>query len=192
MVVEIMVIGIQFGGALLLLAIGLLGYGVVLKPLSIFPGGSGRWLPLFFIGFVAASYSLGILVDRFAMVVSHVLFRPLIRQLPFKPLVQSAVARERTLMEVFRQEQTLGSHLMDIRSRQRITRATAFNIVLVCLAFLLTPYLKTLLPKSPISLLTVVIFCLIVLVVSFAAWTVLELTYEEKLRQTQEILSQRK
>jgi hypothetical protein len=132
------------------------------------------------------SYALGILVDRFAMVVFDTFVRPLTDKLP-KSRVKKAVKSELPLMQVLKKEGKLAEHLQDLRSRQRIARATVFNIALACLAFVLTPNLKLLMPKSQISFWIVVTFCAIVFFAAIAAWAVLDLTYKEKLEQVEKL-----
>ena len=146
MIVEILIIGIQFATVLLLWAIGLLGHGVVYKPLSIFPGGVSNWIPFVAIVFLSVSYALGIFVDRIAMVAFDICVRPLSKKLPVVSRVMDAVGRETVLMQTLQKENRLGEHLQDLRCRQRIARATVFNIGLACAAFVLTPNLKLLLP----------------------------------------------
>ena len=198
-IVEVLVVGIQSGVAILLWAVGLLGYGVLHKPLFLLDmhGGSWRWITLFAIVMLAACYTLGVLIDRISMVTFDRLMRPLLGLLApdgssLRKRARSAVEEERTLVKVLNDEENLSSYLQDLRCRQRIARATAFNIVLIVPAFFFVGHLQALLPRSEKSLMFVYVLGGILLAATLFAWMVMQVTYEEKLRQAEAVHSGRK
>ncbi len=201
LIIEILVIGIQSGVAILLWAIGILGYGVLHKPLFLLDvhGGAWRWMPIIALVMLAACYTLGILVDRISMAIFDKLVRPILRALCPPSLrawsqkkVRAALAEEEAFVRVLSEEGELSGHLQDFRSRQRIARATVFNLILICLAFLLTPHMATILPKSERSMLFVQTLGGILLVMVIIAWAMLHVTYQERLKQVEEIRSRKR
>ena len=188
-IVEILIIGVQSGVAVLLWAIGLLGYGVVHKPLSLLDahGGAGAWIPLIGIVFLAACYTLGILVDRIVMLLFHGLRSAspgLFEKL--QGWVKRPCEREEALVRVLPQEQRLSAFLQDYRSRLRIARATVFNLLLVCAAWF-TPHLGAMLPRSPRSLLFVEVLGAGFVAAALLGCIILQATYEERLRQVERL-----
>ncbi len=200
LIAEILIGGIQAGVAILLWAIALLGYGVLHKPLFLFDmhGGSWRWTPIFGIIMLAACYTLGILVDRISMSVFFWFDRFVLRTVcpegsKVRQMVRRAIDEEKVFVRMLSEESKLSEHMQDFRSRQRIARATIFNLVLISAAFCWPgSHLEALLPRSPRSLIFVRILGAILIGLVSLAWVILHLTYEEKLKQAQEIRSGRK
>ncbi|GEM_PF-4214887 len=198
LMVEILIIGIQAGMGLLLLAMGLLGYGVIHKPLSLLDahGGSFRWMPLLLPVFLAACYTLGILIDRLVVLLFNRWIRPWIVGLCPSPMKQGIretarqwAQRDEPLVLVLYQEKRLSSFLQDYRSRLRIARATVLNTALMGLAFCATPHLRALLPRIPDSVfLTLAILGGVLFGLWIIVWAILQVTYEERLGQAQRIL----
>ena len=194
LIVEILVIGVQAGMTILLWAIGLLGYGVVHKPLSLLDahGGSWRWIPLLSIVALAGCYSLGILMDRVMMVLFS-LFRPILKG-PLgllERLVKEPCRRDEALVRTLREEGRFSSFLQDVRGRLRVARATVFHLILISLAFLLTPHLDAILPRRPGALGLTVGLGLLLAAAVFLGWAILYVTYDERLRQAGEVRSGR-
>ncbi len=194
LVVEILVIGIQAGITILLLAIGLLGYGVVHKPLSLLDahGGAWRWIPLIAILVVATCYKLGVLVDRIVMLI----FFWIRKACPgffrwLEKWVKEPCQRDEAFVRVLSDEKQLSAFLQDYRSRVRIARAVVFHLILICLVFLLTPHLMAMLPRNPKSILFVEILGAIFVLAAFFSWSILQATFEERLRQVEGIRGKR-
>lgn len=188
-IVEVLIIGIQCGMTILLWAMGLLGYGVIHKPLSLLDahGGSASWMPLIGVVFLAACYTLGVLVDRIVMLLFYRVrsscpgfFRWLGRK------VKEPCQRDEAFIKILPTEGQLSSFLQDERSRLRIARATVFHLVLICAAWF-TPHLKSILPRSGPSLLFVEILGIGFLVAAFFGWAILLATYEERLEQVEKL-----
>jgi hypothetical protein len=190
LIVEILVIGIQAGTTVLLWAVGMLGYGVLHKPLSLLDahGGSWQWIPILAVVAVAACYTLGILVDRISMILFYEL-RVRLRA-PFRWLerrVKEPTRADEVLVRVLKDEKELTPFLNDFRSRLRIARATVFHLILICLAFFRSPHLHVLLPRRPGALLFVELLGSVLALAILLGWAILQVTDEERLRQVEEL-----
>jgi len=198
LVVEVLVIGIQSGVALLFWFIGFLGYGVIHKPLSLLDahGGSWRWLPLLAAIALVICYTLGVFVDRFAVILFRFV-RPLVSALcplrlreAARGWARHAVEEEELFVRALNRERSVSLFLQDYRSRLRITRATFVNTVLIWLALWTTPHLDALLPRVPVAgpFMTVVgaAFFLFWMLV----WYSYQTTFEEHLCQAARIAAE--
>jgi len=198
LVIEILVIGIQAGVGLLLWAIGMLGYGVIHKPLSILDahGGSWRWSPLVAIVALAACYTLGIFMDRIALFVFHKMIRPFLRLVCPASLkswahadVRHALEEETGLMTALYREGGLSHLLQDYRSRLRIARATFANTLLIWSALWFTPHVSAVLPGYVHSVPVATAFGVAFLVIWVIVLGMLQVTYEERLQQAEKVQS---
>lgn len=103
--------------------------------------------------------------------------------------VKEPCRQDEVLVRVLHEEKGLASFLQDFRSRLRIARATVFHLVLISLAFLLTPHLTALLPRRPGAQLFAVGLGFFLALAVFLGWAILHVTYEERLRQAGSIRS---
>lgn len=195
--VEILVVGIQAWLAVMLWALGYLGHGVVLKPLSLLAahGGAWKWMPLLFLIVLSASYTLGIVVDRIARVLFDRVIRPVVRMvfpLPlrqfFRNRTRPIIEQEEVFVRVLHAEKGLSPFLQDYRSRLRIARASFLNCLLIWMAFWVTPQLRLLLPISPPTAGFVTILGGVIIAAWLVFWALHLITYEERLEQARRVM----
>ena len=189
LIIEILVIGVQTSIALFLWALGFFGYGVVYKPLSLLKSTGVTWVgqTLIILSALAICYTLGILMDRIAVVVDRMVRSTLRWFLPkgFKRWVRGTTRRsmdaDQEFVHVLFQENNLSSFLKDYQSRLRIARATMVNVLIVVLVLWFSPYLKGVLPFAfeqqrfviGLAVLAITLFC----------WMLMHVTWEERARQ---------
>ena len=195
-IVENLVIGIQAGVGLLLWLIGMMGFGVLHKPLFLLDmhGGSWKWLPALGMIALAASYAAGIFVDRIAVPLFQKLIRPVSHRIFSKRFRQSVHERARrtaeeseTFVWILLKEGQISAFIQDYRSRLKVVRSTFVNTIVIWFAFWMTPHLRNLLPGVAQRGLFLHTMFLIFLGIWVAVWVLLQVAYEERLAQVERI-----
>jgi len=188
--VEVLVIGIQACVWIALIALSLVGY----EWLTAAKSGLSDWVPLITIVFLAASYSVGIIMDRIAEGFMRLL-RPhelILRVKWIKRNVEGAADDPR--IPVMVSNNTASAFLEYVRSRLRIARATVLNLALISTAAVV--FVFTRLDSIGCTMQwkavgTIVIIGLLSVIAALVSTAILRATYDVRMRQVKKEMSKK-
>lgn len=177
---EILIVGLQ---ALIWIALFLFGiFGLDAKSFS--SANLAQWVQLIIVFVLAFAYTIGIFIDRAA----DSFFSRFDKQTRQKYLGDSFPSVPKMRLYIMSKNATVNKYIDYIRSRSRIARSTAFNLVLILTAFVYIYFNRPSLNINPVQFISIDIVLIIFIILAIFSWQRISKTYYKRLKKGYEIL----